>query len=186
MSAATAAHAEDPLRPAVSLAAVRTALPDWAAKGLADATISRLCERGELEAADGGVRLPGHVVALTRDQEGAAEEVRALLASSGLAPPFVDEFPESLTGRRDLWSLLKFLETEGVVTPVADGYYVHTSELETGIATVRETLAGQSGLGPSAFRDALPVTRKHLIPLLNHLDGRGVTIRSETGRSVPQ
>ena len=134
--------------------------------------------------ADGGVRLPGHVVTLTRDQEAAANEVRALLAAAGLAPPFVDEFPASLKGRGDLWSLLKFLEAEGVVSPVADGYYVSTTELDKGIAAVREMLGGQAELGPSAFRDALPVTRKHLIPLLNHLDGLGVTLRSDGGRSV--
>ena len=184
VAAVTAAHATDPLRPAVSLAAVRTALPAWAATGLADATIARLCDRKVLEAADGGVRLPGHVVTLTRDQEAAANEVRALLAAAGLAPPFVDEFPASLKGRGDLWSLLKFLEGEGVVSPVADGYYVSTTELEKGIAAVREMLGGQTGLGPSAFRDALPVTRKHLIPLLNHLDGLGITMRSDEGRSV--
>ena len=184
MAAVTAAHATDPLRPAVSLAAVRTALPEWAATGLADATIARLCERSVLETADGGVRLPGHVVTLTRDQEAAANEVQALLAEAGLAPPFVDEFPASLKGRGDLWSLLKFLEGEGVVSPVADGYYVSTTELDKGIAVVREMLGGQGGLGPTAFRNALPVTRKHLIPLLNHLDGLGVTIRSDEGRSV--
>jgi len=181
----TAAHATDPLRPAISLAAVRTALPTWAATGLADATIARLCDEKTLEAAEGGVRLPGHVVALTPDQEVAASEVRALLAAKGLAPPFVDEFPASLKERRDLWSLLKFLEGAGLVSTVADGYYVDTSELEKGIAAVRSTLRGQTGLGPSAFRDALPVTRKHLIPLLNHLDGLGVTLRSDEGRAVP-
>ena len=185
VASVTAAHATDPLRPSISLAAVRTALPDWAATGLADATIARLCDEKVLEAADGGVRLPGHVVALTPDQEIAANDVQVLLEAAGLAPPFVDEFPASLKERRDLWSLLKFLEGEGVVSTVADGYYVKTSELEKGIAAVRETLGGQTGLGPSAFRDALPVTRKHLIPLLNHLDGLGVTLRSDEGRYVP-
>lgn len=185
VAAVTAAHAQDPLRPAISLAAVRTALPAWAAKGLADATIARLCEQTVLEMADGGVRLPRHVVALTQDQKAAANDLRALLAEAGLAPPFVDEFPASLKGRGDLWSLLKFLEEQGVVSPVADGYYVSTAELEKGIAAVREMLGGQSGLGPSAFREPLPVTRKHLIPLLNHLDGLGITMRSDEGRSVP-
>ena len=185
VAAVTAAHATDPLRPSISLAAVRTALPEWAAKGLADSAIARLCDRNVLEAAEGGVRLPGHVVALTRDQEAAANDVRALLATAGLAPPFVDEFPASLKDRGDLWSLLKFLEGEGVVSPVADGYYLSTTELEKGIAAVRGMLGGQAGLGPSAFRDALPVTRKHLIPLLNYLDGLGITMRSDEGRSVP-
>ena len=45
-------------------------------------------------------------------------------------------------------------------------------------------LGGQAGLGPADFRKVLPVTRKHLIPLLRYLDGIGVTTRLETGRRV--
>ena len=62
---------------------------------------------------------------------------------------------------------------------------MRTTGLEKGSAAVREMLGGQSEVGPSAFRDPLPVTRKHLIPLLNHLDGLGITMRSDEGRSVP-
>lgn len=185
VAAVTAAHATEPLRPAISLAAVRTTLPAWAAAGLADSTIARLCDENVLESAEGGVRLPGHVAALTPDQQVAANDVRVFLEAKGLAPPFVDEFPPSLRDRGDLWSLLKFMEGEGSVSTVADGYYVNTHDLQKGIAAVRQTLGGQTGLGPSAFRDALPVTRKHLIPLLNHLDGLGVTLRSVEGRYVP-
>ena len=100
------------------------------------------------------------------------------------APRWGDGVPADVKGAGDLWSLLKVLGGGGVVSPVADGYYVSTTELEKGIAAVREMLGGQTGLGPSAFRDALPVTRKHLIPLLNHLDGLGITMRSDEGRSV--
>ena len=45
-------------------------------------------------------------------------------------------------------------------------------------------LGGQEGLGPADFRRVLPVTRKHLIPILGYLDGLGVTTRLETGRRV--
>ena len=38
---------------------------------------------------------------------------------------------------------------------------------------------------PADFREVLPVSRKHLIPLLNFFDGAGVTLRDAEGRSVP-
>ena len=40
-------------------------------------------------------------------------------------------------------------------------------------------------LGPADFRDVLSVSRKHLIPLLNHFDGSGVTVRHGAARAVP-
>ena len=56
--------------------------------------------------------------------------------------------------------------------------------LEAAVQEVRKTLAGQGGLGPADFREALPVTRKHLIPLLGWMDREGVTIRRSDGREV--
>ena len=47
-----------------------------------------------------------------------------------------------------------------------------------------EELGGREGLGPAHFRDVLPVTRKHLIPLLGHFDAEGVTHRADGARKV--
>ena len=49
---------------------------------------------------------------------------------------------------------------------------------------VATELAGAKGLGPSDFRELLPVTRKHLIPILSHFDQSGLTIRGPDGRDV--
>ena len=69
--------------------------------------------------------------------------------------------------------------------PVADGFYVVSDELERAATRITEELGGRRDLGPADFRDALPVSRKWLIPLLNYFDGRGVTTRHEAGRDVP-
>lgn len=53
------------------------------------------------------------------------------------------------------------------------------------MARVRDRLAGRSGLGPADFKAVAPVSRKHLIPILEHLDRVGVTVRTQQGRSVP-
>ncbi len=68
---------------------------------------------------------------------------------------------------------------------MADGHYVRSEVLDAAGVRIAELLAGRTGLGPADFREALPVTRKHLIPLLNYFDGKGVTIRRGEGREVP-
>jgi hypothetical protein len=50
---------------------------------------------------------------------------------------------------------------------------------------VSELLGGRSDLGPADFKDALPVTRKHLLPILAHFDQIGVTVRKGNVREVP-
>jgi selenocysteine-specific elongation factor len=185
LAAVEAGHAEDSLRPAVPLALVRAALPAWAPRDLADALVGALVGDGRLVIEDGGVRLPGHRPTLSADQEVAVARLAEILVAGGLGAPSVDELPDDLLMRRDLWSLLRRLETDGTVRLVADGVYLASRALDGAAARVREALGGRSGLGPADFKDPLPVSRKRLIPLLNYFDGLGVTLRSGDGRDVP-
>ena len=170
----------------VPLAAIRTAIPDWAPAGLADAVIQGLIADDALIPEQGGVRAPDHEPRLTQDQEHVSESLHRIIADGGLAPPFVEELPEPLAGRADLWSILHWLEAEGRLEQVADNLYVATEHVRAAEASVRSVLGGRTGLGPADFRDALDVTRKHLIPLLNFFDARGTTLRLDDGRSVPE
>jgi len=168
------------------MAEVRTALPRWAPPHLADSVIGALARGGQVEFAEGGVRRPDHRPALTPAQADASARLEAVLRAGGLAPPFVEELPQELLGRSDLRSLLKRLEQTDVVRPVAEGFYVASDELERAASRITEELGGRRDLGPADFRDAVPVSRKWLIPLLNYFDGRGVTMRHEGGRDVPR
>ena len=179
-------HKEDPLRVSIPLSLVRSGLPAWAPAELADAVIDSLCSIDALERAEGGVRRAGFRPQLTTDQEQASARLCQALGAEGLAPPFAEDLPSDLFGRKDFWSILRHLESMGRVTLVADGLYVLTDELDRAIERIRSGLGGRAGLGPADFRDVLPVSRKHLIPLLNFFDGIGVTMRSADGRSVPE
>src|SRR5690606_25892598 len=179
-----AEHERDPLRPAIPLAGLRAAVPDWAPGALADAVLRRLVEKGALVAEEGGLRDPEHRPTLSPDQERAAARLVEVLTSADLAPPFVEELPADLADRRDLWSLLHRLEADGALRKVSDTLYVGADVLRAAEERVRSTLGGRSGLGPADFREALAVSRKHLLPLLNYFDVQGVTLRRDDGRTV--
>jgi selenocysteine-specific elongation factor len=185
LAAVERGHAEDPLRPVVPMAAVRAALPRWAPVDLADALVAALVAEGRLEALEGGVRRPGHRPRLSAAQQTASARLEELLVAGGLGAPAVDELPEDLRARADLWSLVRRLESEGLVRLVADGVYLSAAELDAAAARIRTALGGRTALGPADFKDALPVSRKRLLPLLAYFDGLGVTVRSGDGRDVP-
>jgi hypothetical protein len=169
----------------VPLAPVRAALPAWAAPELAAAVVGSLIDQGRLEAADGGVRRSGHRPRLDADQEEASRALEEAIVGPGLAAPAIAELPATLRERPDVWSLVRRLESTGAIRQVADGLYLGAEELERAADRIRTTLGGKEGLGPTDFRDALPVTRKRLLPLLHYFDGRGTTVRTEEGRDVP-
>jgi len=178
-------HRDEGLRPSVPLERLRGALPDWAAPPLADGVLAALARQGALELAEGGARRPGFRPSPTPDQEEACRALEEAYRGAGLAAPFLDELPEGLRARADLPSLLRHLEARGVVRSVDDGLFVSAPALAEAARAVTATLGGKEGLGPADFRDALPVSRRHLMPLLAWLDGEGVTVRRGPVRDVP-
>jgi selenocysteine-specific elongation factor len=179
------AHAAEPLRPVASLETLRVALPTWSDPSLADGVLAVLAQQGRLELVEGGAREPGFQPRLTRDQEEARGRLVEVYAAAALAPPFVHELPPELARRPDLQPLLRHLAGEGRLRGVAEGLYFDGEALRRAEEDVASELGGRTDLGPADFRDVLPVSRKHLLPLLQHLDGRGVTVRRGDVRDVP-
>ncbi len=179
-------HAEDSLSPSVPLDRLRARLPEWASTGLADAVLGRLADQGALEMAAGGARRPGFAPSLSSDQEEACARVLSVYVDGGLGAPFLEDLPDDLRDRGDLPALLRHLEREGRLVRVDEGLLVEASVLEGARASVTSVLAGRIDLGPADFREVLPVSRKHLMPLLAYLDGVGITIRRGPVRDVPE
>jgi len=179
-------HAADPLRPLVPLERLREAVPAWASSELAEAVLGRLARAGALELAGGGARRPGFRAAPTPDQEAACGALRVLYESAGLAAPFLEELPADLRARADLPGLLRLLEAEGSVRSVGEGLLVSAGALDAAAERIAAALGGRSGLGPADFKEVLPVSRRHLMPLLAHFDGLGITLRRGNLREVPR
>lgn len=185
LGAVARAHEADSLRDDAPLSAVRQAVPEWAPAELADAVIDRLVAAERLVEVDGGVRLPDFQPQLTPDQETASAALMTALTADGLAAPIIDDLPATLRSRADFKSLLRRLEKRDDIRSIADGLFVGSAELDAARSRIHDTLSGRSDLSPADFREALPVTRKHLIPLLNYFDGLGTTRRHDGGRDVP-
>ncbi|HET9948540.1 MAG TPA: SelB C-terminal domain-containing protein, partial [Longimicrobiales bacterium] len=81
--------------------------------------------------------------------------------------------------------LLMRLEALGRVRQVAPGLFLDAGALERAAERIAAMLGGRTGLGPADFKEALPVTRKRLLPLLAYFDGLGATVRRGDGRDVP-
>jgi selenocysteine-specific elongation factor len=60
---------------------------------------------------------------------------------------------------------------------IATGLYVHADSVEVLATRVRAHLDAQGSLSPGDLKALAGVSRKHLVPLLEHLDRIGVTQR---------
>ncbi|MBI2186729.1 MAG: selenocysteine-specific translation elongation factor [Acidobacteria bacterium] len=178
VNALRAFHAGRPLEPGADIEAVREQLPIPAAARAFRAFVAQL-ERDGLVAREGNLlRLPGHRVALRSEEQDVADRLRALLARTPMAPPGVRQMAVDMgldEGR--LLQVLRVLERDRIVVRVGGDLYFLRESIDAVTRALREQFTETDDITPAMFRDRFQTTRKYAIPLLEHLDREGVTIR---------
>jgi selenocysteine-specific elongation factor len=182
--AVDAFHRDEPLRAGITVELLRQTVPTHDEGRLADLLLSEAVASGSSEVRDSAVSRPGYEPVVTERQRQVMDELLDLYRDAGLAAPLVSELPETLRGRDDLWPLLKLLERRGHLVALENELFLDSESFSATTERVARELAGATGLGPSDFRELIPVTRKHLIPILSHFDQIGLTIRGPDGRDV--
>ena len=178
-------HETRSLEAGARLDMLRASLPARSHPRFADGLAGRLAAAGRLVIEGKVARLPDFEAALSPDDDRIASRIMEALAAARLQGPTTDELKARLPGAGPrLEAILEFLRAQGRIHRLGDAFWVDAGALASGATSVVEHFAGQSGLGPADFREVLPVTRKHLIPVLAHFDSVGVTHRTETGRQV--
>jgi selenocysteine-specific elongation factor len=178
VDALRAFHAARPLEAGADVETLRDQLPMPAAPKAFRAFVGRL-ERAQVVAREGSlVRLAEHRVALRSEEQNAADRLTALLARSPLAPPDLRQMAlDAGLDQGRLVQVLRVLERERTVVRLGGDLYFLRETIEQVTRTLREECADTDEITPGMFRDRFQTTRKYAIPLLEHLDREGVTIR---------
>jgi selenocysteine-specific elongation factor len=184
VEAANTFHVERPLERGIPLEILRQSLPRVGPPALAEAVIQRLERDRRIDVHEGRASVPGFEVRLTTDAEQARARLRDLYRSAGVSPPTLKELPEDLRSRRDLEALLRLLVDQGELSVLDQGLFVWSDALQSAVSDITRHFGGRNGLTPADFREVVPVSRKHLMPLLGFLDGLGITNREGDTRSV--
>ena len=166
---ATGFHSKNPLRPGIPKASLASLLEvDPAVVDAIVAVSPRLRDDGAT------VAIEGFGGALTSDQEAAWDDGRRTLVASGWAVPRIKELGI------DKELLHALVRQERVIRIGTELIY-----LPEQIETIIDQLATLPEFFTVAdFRDALGLSRKYAVPLLEYLDGRRVTIRDGDLRRV--
>jgi selenocysteine-specific elongation factor len=168
---------------AVSLSAVRARARRSSASELVDAALEDLSRRGAIQIDGPRVCLPGHEPRLTPPERDAREEILRRIRVGRLQPPTVNDLGRELRIDRDLLDdLLPLLQDEGRLVAITPEIHIASEERESLIALVRALLADGEVAPPTRFKEALGLSRKYLIPILEYLDREGVTRRTGDGR----
>lgn len=138
--------------------------------GVAAEVLDDLLARIEDVTAEGAsVRLSGHRIQLSSEEEAARTRVIERLEHSGFTPPLTKDLEVEP-------QLLRALSDAGEIVRVGD-FYLTRGQAETARKTVREHIEATGPVTVADIRDLLGTTRKYAVPLCEWLDATGVTRR---------
>ena len=168
-------HARHPLEPGMPAQAWRAAAGDLR-KELVEIAELRL-ERGGTVVREGTVvRLPGFAVGGGAAGQALREALLRALESAGAEPPAVADL-EGAHPRGDVPGALRILAQQGAVVAVGKDRYYASAAYAIECERITEIVRELGEAAPAAIRERLGRSRKWLIPLLEHLDREGVTVR---------
>ena len=171
-------HTANPLEAGLPLAAARALVPGGGA--LVDSLLRELGDAGTIEIDRAFARRRGWVPTLAGENEVLAGDILSLLDRTGAEPPSVAELEQQFGG--GVRAVLRFLERRGDIVAVADDRYYRAASLAKLVDALRSGMADARPYTPAELRDFLGLSRKYLIPFLEHCDRVGVTIRQGSGR----
>jgi selenocysteine-specific elongation factor len=177
-SAISVWHKQHPDLPGLPLDQLTKTLPDFP-ESLIDSLIKTL-ESRDYHRKGKAIASNSHTLSLPNHIKTQAESIIVKLDQSGLQPPS----PAELTPSTQHSQALEFLIRSGQVIELDPKVIISATARDQAVTKVREHLEQIGQATASELRQHLDSTRKVVMPLLEHLDDLGITVRNENHRTL--
>ncbi|MFP4052897.1 MAG: selenocysteine-specific translation elongation factor [Phycisphaerae bacterium] len=175
-------HNTHPLRLGVAPGDLRDQL--GASTPLLNLALDHLHRRGRLDRSGNVLALEGHSTRLPAEDIELCGRIVRNLEQAALEPPLPADLARKVGVAEDrLEALLTRLDEGGQIVRLDRKVAMHPSAIEQAKAAVLELFRTASGFTTAEFRDALGVSRKYAIPLLDYLDTLKWTVRTASRRT---
>ncbi len=171
-------HNERPLEPGMPRELLRQLAPS---PEVAEHVHTALADEDWIVIEGDTVRLSAHAPALSPGQRQAGALLQRLLADAGGEGRTVAELARHV--RQDARELADYYVRSGTAIRVGNRYYDRGVLEAVAVAALR-TIQGAGDATPAQLRGALGLTRKYLIPVLEWMDGQGMTVRVGNARRL--
>jgi selenocysteine-specific elongation factor len=177
-------HEKNPLRAGIGR------LPLKQVMNMEDAIFERALEelgaRKRLTVEHDKVHKPEFKPKMSKEDSEIAAQLEREYRDTKLASPKLDEIMPKLSkySAARVQTVVSMLADQGVLVKLKDDVILHREAVEEAKRLVSDAIRKQGPLEPGKLRDVLGTSRKYLIPLLEHLDDIGLTVRVENKRRL--
>ena len=171
-------HRQNPLQPGAVKEELKTKLPPQVDSRLFQHLLATLTNEKKIVVDKEIVRLPSHTISLREEEKDLRKKILLLFSQAKLQPPLVKEVSADLkVPENQLKPVFQLLIKEGLLVKVKEDLYFQRQALEELEGKVTSFLQQHKEMNPTQFKDLSQVSRKFAIPLLEHFDGKKLTIR---------
>jgi selenocysteine-specific elongation factor len=140
--------------------------------------MNQMTKDGEVVQEENMVRLMSHEVSLGVDQADIRKKMLNAYLNAGLTPPYFKELVKTLgVQMAHAKDVLMLLVDEGRIVKVKEDLYFHMDAVNDLKKRLIDFLESNGEMTTPQFKDIAGVSRKYLIPLIEHYDSINVTIR---------
>jgi selenocysteine-specific elongation factor len=152
--------------------------------GLLDVALESLLGAKQVESNGALFAQAGWSSRLTDRDQRVCDQIAAKMQRAGYAPPGLEELAAALgeTPPR-VGALAKLLAERGVVIRLDEKIWMHRDAVEAGKQMALELFRKAPAFSTMDFRDAIGVSRKFAVPLVDYLDRIRFTVRSGNSRA---
>jgi selenocysteine-specific elongation factor len=171
-------HQKNPLQSGAGKEELKSKLPRQVDARLFNHLLSILTEEKKIALEKDTVRLSSYSISLKEGEKDLRRKIILLFSGAKLQPPTVKEALAELgVPENELKPVLQLLTKENVLVKVKEDLYFHRQALEELEGKMIQFLQQNKEMTPPQFKDISQVSRKFAIPLMEHFDGKKLTMR---------
>jgi len=171
-------HRKNPLQAGAMKEELKSKLPPQVDARLFNQLLSSLVEEKKIVAEKEALRLISHAISLKEGEKDLRRKIVLLFEKAKLQPPTVKEVVSELAAsENELKPVLQLLTKEGILVKVKEDLYFHRQALEDLENRMVGFFKQSKEMTPAQFKEISQVSRKFAIPLLEHFDGKKLTMR---------
>ena len=174
-------HDEQPKATGIAASALKDRVDKRLEPKLFDALVDVAAERGVAKADGAEIRHPESSVSALAEEEAALDRLLPAISEQGLTPSTMSELATGIDIDADVVRrALTKLALDGRVVRLGSEMHFSAEAIDGARETLSACLSAHSGGATAAeLRDALGVSRKYAIPLLEYFDAQGLTRRDD-------